>query len=39
MTQVNIRFRRDGREGRSHLRTLRDGMRHLIYMAKYVGRV
>ena len=34
MTQVNIRFRKDRREGRSHLRTLRDGMRHLIYMAK-----
>ncbi|MGN0437313.1 MAG: glycosyltransferase family 2 protein [Lachnospiraceae bacterium] len=30
--QVNIRFRKDMRNGKSHIRTIRDGMRHLIYM-------
>lgn len=30
--QVNIRFRKDMRNGKSHVRTIRDGMRHLIYM-------
>ena len=33
ISQVNIRFRKDKRGGRSHLRTLRDGFRHLIYIA------
>lgn len=30
--QVNIRFRKDMRNSKSHLRTIRDGMRHLCYM-------
>lgn len=32
ISQVNIRFRKDMRNGKSHLRTIRDGMRHLIYI-------
>lgn len=32
ISQVDIRFRRDMRSGRSHLRTIRDGFRHLIYI-------
>lgn len=30
--QVDIRFRCDERDGRSHLRTFRDGLRHLLFM-------
>ncbi len=30
--QVPINLRRDGRAGKSHLHTFRDGMRHLIYI-------
>ncbi|WP_196809856.1 glycosyltransferase family 2 protein [Butyrivibrio sp. MB2005] len=30
--QVPISYRRDGREGGSHLRCIRDGMRHICYM-------
>jgi glycosyltransferase involved in cell wall biosynthesis len=32
--QVPINYRKDGREGRSHLRCIRDGMRHISYMVK-----
>lgn len=32
IAQVNVRFRKDMREGHSHLRTVRDGLRHLCYM-------
>lgn len=32
MCNVPTFFRRDGRVGKSHLRTWRDGMRHLIYI-------
>lgn len=32
IAQVNIRFRKDRRNGKSHLRTIRDGLRHLMYM-------
>lgn len=33
--QVDIRFRKDMRDGKSHLRTIRDGFRHLFYMIPY----
>jgi hypothetical protein len=32
MTEVPCNLYPDGREGKSHLRTMRDGMRHLICM-------
>lgn len=32
MSEVPTFYRRDGRGGKSHLRTLRDGIRHLIYI-------
>lgn len=35
IAQVNIRYRKDRRVGRSHLRTVRDGLRHLFYMLQY----
>ena len=40
IAQVNVRFRKDMREGKSHLRTIRDGFRHLRYMlfTKYVKK-
>ena len=31
--QVPINYHRDGRQGGSHLRCIRDGMRHISYMA------
>lgn len=34
VVQVPIFFRRDKRNGKSHLRTLRDGIRHIIYILK-----
>lgn len=34
MTQVPIRFCCDKRQGASHLRTVRDGLRHLYYIMK-----
>ena len=32
IAQVDVHYRKDGRCGKSHLRTLRDGMRHLIFI-------
>ena len=32
IAQVPVRLRRDGRNGRSHLRSVRDGLRHLQYI-------
>jgi len=32
IAQVPVRLRRDGRNGRSHLRSMRDGLRHLTYI-------
>lgn len=32
IAQVPVRLRRDGRNGRSHLRSVRDGWRHLTYI-------
>lgn len=32
IAQVPVRLRRDGRNGRSHLRSIRDGMRHIAYI-------
>ena len=32
IAQVPVRLRRDGREGASHLRSIRDGWRHLCYI-------
>lgn len=32
IAQVTVRLRRDGRNGRSHLRSIRDGWRHLSYI-------
>lgn len=34
ITQVPVSYRPDGRSGKSHLRPLRDGMRHIIYIMK-----
>ncbi len=33
--QVPVRLRKDGRGGRSHLRSIRDGFRHLSYIMFY----
>jgi len=32
IAQVPVRLRRDGRNGRSHLRSIRDGLRHIAYI-------
>lgn len=32
--EIPADLRRDGRNGRSHLRSIRDGLRHLLYMMK-----
>lgn len=32
IAQVPVRLRKDGRNGRSHLRSIRDGLRHLKYI-------
>ncbi len=34
ISEIPIHFRRDARNGRSHLRTFRDGFRHLIFMLR-----
>ena len=35
IAQVDIGYRKDRRDGKSHVRTIRDGLRHLFYMIKY----
>lgn len=36
IAQVPVTLRRDGRHGRSHLRTIPDGMRHLRYLCRNI---
>lgn len=39
ISQVPVRFYKDGRGHRSHLRTVRDGMRHLLLIVSlWLGR-
>ena len=35
IAEIPVVLRKDGRGGKSHIRTFRDGMRHLIFIMTY----